>query len=390
MRLLLYSLCLILYIASCKKEKNNALPPDDENYTTDTSYRTPLSKGINLSNWFNDYSDVTQFSNRFTDAHFTLLKQLGFTYVRIPIGQNVLFNRQQPSELNPVNLQYVDAAVQNAINHGLAVTINYHTASDDFEKTLPSNTGNQDKLALYWKAIATYFRKYEQNEIFFEVYNEPHIASNGTMPGTSRTWWAPVQEKLIKNIRSVDPDHFIIAGGEGWNSIDGLLLLKPYKVDNVVYNFHFYDPFTFTHQGATWAGNVMSKLRGIPYPSNPGAVKSITDTATDTEVKELVTWYGSEEWNKAKIAASMQRAVDWSIANKNAAIICNEFGSYKPVAPRQSRLNFISDIRSVFEEKNIGWAMWEMDEGFGFVNYTGSDRSTFTTDDELLHSLGLK
>ena len=390
MKLLLKSLCIIVLLAACKKDNKNALPPDDENYTTDTSYRTPLSKGINLSNWFNDYSDASQYSNRFTDAHFALLKQLGFTYVRIPVGQYILFNHENPSQLNPVNLQYVDAAVQNAIHHGLAVTLNYHTASDDFEKTLPLNMANQDKLATYWKAVATYFRKYGQKEIFFEVYNEPHIASNGTMPGTSRTWWKAVQEKLIKNIRSADPDHFIIAGGEAWNSIDGLQLLTPYKVDNIVYNFHFYDPFTFTHQGATWAGDVMAKLRDIPYPSSPEAVKPITDTATDQEVKDLVTWYGSEEWNKEKIATSIQRAVDWSAANNNAAIICNEFGSYQLVAPRQSRLNFITDIRSVFEEKKIGWAMWEMDEGFGFINYSGNDRTSFTTDDEVLHALGLK
>ena len=135
----LFSTLIIILVASCKKNNDNSLPPDDESYTTDTSYRTPLSKGINLSNWFNDYSAHSQFSNRFTDAHFALLKQLGFTYVRIPIGQYILFNREKPSELNPVNLQYVESAVQKAINNGLAVTINYHTASDDFEK----NTAHQ-------------------------------------------------------------------------------------------------------------------------------------------------------------------------------------------------------------------------------------------------------
>jgi len=389
MKRLLLLLFIVSLLAACRKNNNNSLPPDKENYTTDTSYRTPLSKGINLSNWFNDYSDASQYSNRFTDAHFVLLKQLGFTYVRIPVGQFIMFNHENPSQLNPVNLQYVEAAVQKAVDNGLAVTLNYHTASDDFEKTLPVNTANQDKLAAYWKAVANYFKKYGTNEIFFEVYNEPHIASNGSMPGISKTWWTTVQEKIIKTIRQVDTDHFIIAGGEAWNSIDGLRLLKPYKVDNIIYNFHFYDPFTFTHQGATWAGELMTKLRDVPYPSSPEIVKPITDTATDTEVRDLISWYGQEEWNREKLAVSIQRAVDWSNDN-NAAIICNEFGSYQTYAPRQSRLDFISDVRSIFEEKKIGWAMWEMDEGFGFINYSGNDRNTFTTDDGVLHSLGLK
>src|SRR4029078_12356482 len=114
MKLLLKTLCIIVLIAACKKNNKNSLPPDDENYTTDTSYRITLSKGINLSNWFNYYSHVIKYSNRFTYAHFTLLKQLGFTYVRIPIGQYVLFYHEDPSQLKPGKLQYVHAAGQNA------------------------------------------------------------------------------------------------------------------------------------------------------------------------------------------------------------------------------------------------------------------------------------
>jgi len=380
-------LCLSLF--ACKKNDNNTTTNDPgDNYHTDTSYKTPLSKGINLSNWFNDYSDPSQFSNRFTDEHFSTLKQLGFTYVRIPIGQSILFNRDNPSQLKATNLIFVESAVKKAIDHGLAVTLNYHPASNEFETTLPSSTANQDKLAEYWKAVANYFKKYSTTQIFFEVYNEPHVASDGSV-SNDKSWWTPVQLKLIRAIRSVAPDHYIIVGGEIWNSIDGLKLLPIYKQNNIVYNFHCYDPFIFTHQGASWAGETMAKLRDIPYPSTPENVAPITDTATDQEVIDIVSWYGQERWNKTKLESVIKSAADWGNAN-NAALICNEFGSYMPFAPRQSRLNLINDLRSLLEENNIGWAMWEMDEGFGFINYSNGNRSTFTTDDEVLHSLGLK
>ncbi|MBL7698035.1 MAG: cellulase family glycosylhydrolase [Chitinophagaceae bacterium] len=378
---------VIICLISCKKNNSADNDPGD-NYKTDTGYRAPLSKGINLSNWFNDYSDHGQFSNRFTDEHFALLKQLGFTYVRIPIGQYILYNEGNPSQLNAANLQYVDKAVENAIAHGLAVTINYHPASNDVEKKLPVSTESQDKMAEYWKAVAKFFKKYGEKEIFFEVFNEPHVASDGTI-AYDKTWWNPVQLKLIKAIRSETPGHFIIVGGESWNSIDGLRLLTIYKQNNIVYNFHFYDPFVFTHQGATWAGPSMAKLRNVPYPSSPENVAPILDTATDQEVIDMVGWYGQERWDKEKLAVNIQRAVDWATANR-AALICNEFGSYMEFAPRESRLNLIRDIREILEENNIGWAMWEMDEGFGFINYSNGDRSSFTTDNEVLHSLGLK
>lgn len=380
-------ICCLLFFACKKNDSNGGLA--NNNFTTDSSYRIPLSKGINLSNWFNDFSDPAQFPDRFTDAHFTLLKQLGFTYVRIPIGQYILFNHLTPSELNATNLPYVESAVQKAIDHGMAVTLNYHTASDDFEKTLPTNVANQDKLAAYWKAVAKHFKKFEKTQIFFEVYNEPHVASNGSLTNITKTWWSGVQLKLINAVRSETPDHFIIVGGEGWNSIDGLLLLSPYRVNNIVYNFHFYDPFTFTHQGASWAGHPMDVLRDIPYPSSPENVAPIVDTTTNADAKQLIQWYGDERWDRNKLAVSIQRAVDWS-KGYNAALICNEFGSYQTYAPRQSRLNLIDDVRSILEDNGIGWAMWEMDEGFGFINYNGNDRSSFTTDDGVLHTLGLK
>jgi aryl-phospho-beta-D-glucosidase BglC (GH1 family) len=385
--------CISLFSLECKKSNGVVANPGgggNINYTTDTAYRTPLSRGINLSNWFNDYSDPSQFSNRFSDAHFALLKQLGFTYVRIPIGQFILFQQNNPSELNQVNLVYVESAVQKAINHGLAVTLNYHTASDDFEKTLPTNTVNQEKLAIYWKAFANYFKKYGTNKMFFEVYNEPHVASNGSLPNTiTKDWWSSVQKRLIDSIRVVAPDHFIIAGGEGWNGIDGLKLLLPYKANNIVYNFHFYEPFTFTHQGASWAGVIMEKLRDVPYPSTPQNVAPLITAATDAQVIQYLTWYGNDQWNKTKLESSIKQAVDWAVAN-NAALICNEFGSYKPFAPAQSRLDLIKDVRTIFEANKIGWAMWEMDEGFGFINYSANNRTSFTTDDAVLQSLGMK
>ena len=76
--------------------------------------------------------------------------------------------------------------------------------------------------------------------------------------------------------------------------------------------------------------------------------------------------------------------------NHGAALICNEFGSYKPFAPRESRLTLINDVRSILEAKNIGWAMWEMDEGFGFIDYPTDSRESFTVDHEVLASLGLE
>lgn len=347
-----------------------------------------MAKGINLSNWFNDYSDHAQFGNRFTVNHFTTFKQAGFTYVRIPIGSSILFQPATPSILNPVNLPFVEAAVNRALNAGLAVTINYHPASEDYEKLMSTDTVLQRKLADYWYALADHFKSYDTTKLFFEVYNEPHVATANMVPGLSRSWWDPVQLKLIQAVRAAAPSHYIIAGGEGWNSLDGLQLLLPYNVSKIVYNFHFYEPFVFTHQGASWVGSPMDLLRNVPYPVSPALIAPVIAATADNNAKDLLTWYGGQNYDSAKLASMITPVANWAKYN-HMPLICNEFGSYKAYAPRDARLKLVHDVRCILEKNGIGWAMWEADEGFGFIEYPGSDRSVFNKDQVLLQALGL-
>ena len=377
--------CVALFcsLLSCK-EKATA--------TTDTTiannYTTVLSKGINLSNWFNSYSDPGQYSNRFTTAALQLIKQKGFTYVRLPIGETVLFNAANPSVLNTANLTFVDNAVNNCIAVGLGVTINLHAWKNDVDSLLAASPAFGDKIAAYWKTTATFFKKYPTDKIYFEVYNEPH-ASSGGLTTQAYSWWQPVQQKLIQAIREVAPDHYIIAGGEGWNGIEGLKQLQAYNISKVIYNFHFYDPFLFTHQGASWAGWVPAVLgNNIPYPSSPAAVAPLVAAATNTELKDALNWYGSQKINIDSLDKWIKVAVDWAAANK-VPLINNEFGSYSPNAPRQSRLNYLKDVRTVMEKYKIGWAMWECDEGFGWMNYPSGNRNNPVVDVEVLQALGL-
>jgi endoglucanase len=379
MKNFIYCISLILILGGCKKTSagnSNVVP------------NSSLAKGINLSNWFNDYSSSSQFANRFTPATLQLIKQKGFTYVRLPIGSTILFNASNPAVLNSTNIIMVDNAVQNCINAGLAVMINLHPWQNDTDSLLAASPAFTDKIALYWKAVANYFKKYDTSKIYFEILNEPH-ASAGGFTAQGYNWWQPVQGKIITAIREATPYHYIIAGGEGWNSIDGLKQLSVYPYANIIYNFHFYEPFLFTHQGASWAGWVPAMLgNNIPYPSSPEAVAPLVAAASNTELKNALTWYGNQRINIDTLDRWVKFAADWATANK-VTIIANEFGSYSPYAPRQSRLAYLHDVRTVFEKYKIGWAMWECDEGFGWISYPSGNRNNPVTDTELLQALGL-
>ncbi len=376
---------LICLCVACKKKPANTTPDP----TPLGNQEEILAKGVNLSNWFNDYSDPAQFTNHFSSSALQLIKSSGFTYVRIPIGITILFNAAFPAVLNSPNLSYVDAAIDNCIKAGLGVSINIHAWQNDADIQLANDPAFRDKVAAYWKAVATYFKKYSAAKLFFEVYNEPHASAAG-LTTQSYSWWQPVQEKMIKAIREATADHYIIVGGEGWNSIAGLTQLTPYNYDRIIYTFHFYDPFLFTHQGASWAGwQPAVDARNVPYPSSPEAVAPIIAASSNTALNNELQWYGSRRYNADSIDKWIKVAYDWA-KSKNVKLIVNEFGSFKPYAPRQSRLNFIRDARTVFEKYKIGWAMWECDEDFGWVTYPSGNRNNPVADFELLQALGLK
>ncbi len=366
---------------SCKKNKGATGEPLPD---------IQLSKGINLSNWFNDYSDASQYTTRFTNATLQLIKSSGFTYVRIPIGATILYNATTPEVLNSTNLAKVDAALSTCINAGLSVMINLHPWQNNIDSLLANNTAYADKVAAYWKAVATYFKKYAADKLFFELYNEPH-ASAGGFTTQSFSWWPPVQQKMLTAIREVTSNHYIIAGGEGWNSINGLKQLQPYSDKKIIYNFHFYDPFLFTHQGASWAGwQPAIDARNVPYPSTPTLLAPLVAAASsNVNLRDALSWYGNQQYNIDSLDKWIKAAYDWGQLHK-VKVIANEFGSYKTFAPRQSRLNCIHDTRVVFEKYKIGWAMWECDEGFGFIDYTNGNRNSPVADAAILQALGLR
>lgn len=384
-------LFLLLLVGGCSSAEPAIVDTNIGSPVSQDVVRKALAKGVNLENWFNDYSDAKQYGTRFTSADLARIKAQGFTHIRLPIGTNVLYQNENPSQLQPNKLTFVDAAVKMAIDAGLAVVFDpIHNADETFEKNLATIAGVDAKVADYWKAVATYFSKYPTDKIFFEVYNEPHVGT-AKYGGLTSSWWWPMQLKFVKAIRQVTANHYIIVGAEGWNGKGNLLsITSPYSEQNIIYNFHIYDPFLFTHQGASWAGwEPAVTARAVPYPPKQSVIDSLINATTVQSLKEALTWYGSQKYNADSLKNWIKPVDAWA-KKFNLVVTCNEFGSYKLYPTHASRLAWIRDMRLALELNNIGWTMWEYDSGFGLTTYTNNDRSQPITDDGVLVSLGLK
>jgi hypothetical protein len=153
----------------------------------------------------------------------------------------------------------------------------------------------------------------------------------------------------------------------------------------VIYNFHFYEPFAFTHQGATWAGPNLPFYKNVPYPSSPEAVRLLLDTVEDEPAKYNLLRYGEDNWNAGRIDRELGLAAAWA-AKHRVYITCNEFGAFRKVAKPLDRVAWLHDMRMALEKNGIGWTMWDYAGGFAVVNKTNGQAQR---EPELLKALGL-
>ena len=379
----------VMAFVSCSK--NSELIPNTEN-SVGTSGKAidKLAKGVNLSNWFNDYSDRNQLGTRYSTAHFNQIKTAGFTYVRLPIGPSIISDPNNIDAINAASLASLDQAVKNITSSGLSVALDFHTYTPNFESRLATDPLARVAFRQFWKSLASYFSKYDTTQVFFEIFNEPHVGAAQSVAGIDKNWWAPFQGQIIQSIREATPNHYIIAGAENWNSWYDLSSMKVYSYKNIIYNFHLYEPFVFTHQGAIWAGNPYDKLKSIPYPGTPQNVASLAANAPNSEIKYLINWYGSQQYNADSLNYAVKQAYNWGTQNK-VPVICNEFGVYKAFAPADSRNRYLLDMRNVLTKYKMGWAVWDYDETFGLTSYPNNNRSGIPVwDSNVLAALGLK
>jgi aryl-phospho-beta-D-glucosidase BglC (GH1 family) len=320
-----------------------------------------LSHGVNLSHWFAQ-TDLTpeNFQNRITAKDLKRIKDMGFRHVRLPVDPEILFNAKNPERLNPDNLKYIDTALDQILAQKLGVIVDIHP-KDGFKQRLYEDEAFVEAVGKFWQTLAKHLSNRNPELVFLEVMNEP--------ASTDPQVWYTIQQKLLAAMRKGAPQHTLIASanervGDVWNSIQALEELTPLEDPNVVYNFHFYSPHDFTHQGATWGAKRWKYLLNIPYPSSPEAVAPILPKITNEHTTQKLREYGEKQWDRKKLEELLSRAATWAKAN-NVLVTCNEFGVYRKVAPEKDRITWLRDVRSVLENYQISWAMWDYNGGFG-------------------------
>ena len=186
--------------------------------------------------------------------------------------------------------------------------------------------------------------------------NEPH--------GIEIPVWNGIIARVFDAVRAIDQKHYIIVGGADWNSFTGMKALPDFKDERVIYTFHFYDPHTFTHQGAGWAH--MERVVGIPFPYDEAKMPSLPEDATPEEKEKLENYknVGTLE----AVTQFFDQYVDFSI-ERNAPVFCGEFGCYAPYAKPEERVNWYRIVAGLLKEKNIARTSWDYYGAFGIFDF---------------------
>jgi len=280
-----------------------------------------MQRCVNMGNSFDSPRDAP-WGEPINPDHFEMIRDKGFDTVRIPVRWSDYTGGAPVFAIESDFMAKVSAVVDRALSEDLNVILNVH----HFEEIMDDPGSETEKLLAMWAQIAPSFKD-RSDSLWFEVINEPFNELKGKKLLT-------LQAKAVRKIRKSNPDRIVILGGEDWSGIRTLDTNIMPPDDNIVYTFHYYDPFDFTHQNAPWTGkDGPKKKRG----------------------------WGSER-DKTELTQAINTATEFRAALDHPLFL-GEFGAYEGIK-NSERVEYVGDVRAAMEDAQIPWCLWSFSNTF--------------------------
>jgi endoglucanase len=300
-----------------------ALPASAADPDTHAANRR-LGRGVNLGNALEAPREGA-WGVTLKDEYFKAIKAAGFDSVRLPVKWSAHAQAESPYAIDPKFFERVDWAVDQALQNKLNIVVNVH----HYNEMDADPDGHLPRLVALWGQIAARYRDRPAG-VYFELFNEPHDKF------TEAKWNAAIP-KLLAAVRKTNPARPVIVGPGQWNAIRGLDKLELPKDDrNLIVTVHSYEPFEFTHQGASWAKG-SDRWKGRKW------------TGTDAE--------------QADVRKRFETAAAWA-KKHDRPVFLGEFGAYSAADP-ESRARWTRFVAREAERLGWSWAYWEFAAGFG-------------------------
>jgi endoglucanase len=325
--------------------------------------------GVNLGGWLSQYShfDHGHFQTFITAADIQRISVWGLDHVRLPVDYPVLIEDDLKT-LKDSGFKYLDNCLDWCVKAGLGVVLDMHHAPGyTFDKrsgnTLFQNRQAQEGFLYLWETLAKRYAGLTNPPLIFELLNEVVLPSSHP--------WNDLAAETVQRIRSVDKDHWVMVGGNYYNSITALKDLAIIPDGRIVYTFHFYEPLPFTHQKAYWVDWLNAFDRTFDYPSRVTGLGEFLTRHPEYKEDHRASTYVNLMMDQAFLLTLFQQAVDFQAAH-HVPLYCGEYGAIEQ-APLEGKVRWNQDLVSLLNQNHIGRAYWSykaMD--FGLVDKDGN------------------
>jgi endoglucanase len=357
------------------------------------SHLDHLKRGINIGRFLDgnlDNPGISTCSNKDDPRSCTYkidtIKALGIDHVRILVEPGQMFDSSPQvglSEQSP-SLTALDQLVKQLAAQQIGIILALSLDESQFHDKLGKDAQFLEELEQFWFKFAHHYSASTNPDyLFFEVVNEPGLDEPAL---TIEQWSGPkpppdggIQAALVHSIRRGASQNTILAPGGEKSDINGLLALQPFAdVDDVIFVLHYYEPYSFTHQGETWdPGFYPFYLSGVryPYAAEPAeqAAKNVPGLAN-----RLNAWRDMETATRDRIATDFEIVAEWA-QQQRVIVICDEFGVQRrhvdPEKPNHivgaavdDRAKWVQDAKQLLEDHGIKWTFWDYSSlTFGLV-----------------------
>jgi len=191
-----------------------------------------------------------------------------------------------------------------------------------------------ENLSRFWTCTASRYKN-EPALLAYDLLSEPHAKS------VVRSWRSEIAPRLVREIRAVDTETWLLFEPGPWGMPGGFQTLEPLKdprngESRIAYGFHMYAPHNYTHQG------ISGRPRDRAYP---GMLKMFPGSPL-------------KHWDRNALEEYMRPALDFRRRHGVRMYI----GEFSAVRWAPGRGKWVGDVISIFEENGLDWA---------FHSYTG-------------------
>ena len=317
--------------------------------------------GANLLGLFNaaPQKPDKRIRGKYEECYFRWFKDWGFNFARLPMDYRYFLATNDWTVLKQDGFRMVDQAVAWGRKYGVHVQLCIHRAPgytvtwwDPERQRLQTDAEPQAAFMRLWSEFARRYRGIPNSELSFNLVNEP--------TGFTEAQFVDVFGRTIDAIRKVDPGRFVMLDG---NNTASTPVAHFYTVPLTGQAFRGYTPHAISHYKAWY---IKQELECEPTWPFSGAMAK------------------RKAWNLEHPATTLAKFAGPRKAGY--PVMIGEFGCYNQLK-HETCLKWMEDCLKLWKQEGLGWAIWNVDGPFGFMD---SDRADVAYEDFEGHKLDRK